>query len=215
MERMDTSQQSTPTKPMNPPTTHLFAGMILPAALLLNQCAAIRIASGDDKPHIFLSPDKSHSIEYTLRPVIKDFNESSQTAVLKTKNATCWTYGCVARGFEFSWTPDSSGFLFGITHITREMYLYYVHIEPDGNVYPVSIDLESIRDRIASSLPKVHGSSAPKYRIDFETAKWISSKTCRLQFSQSFLGENADSILELSTKDPFHPKVTIVSTTPR
>ena len=175
----------------------------------------IRIASGENKPDIFRSPDKSYSIECTLGPVVEVFNESSQTAVLKTKNSTCWTYGCVARGFDFSWTPDSSGFLFGITHITREMYLYYVHIEPDGNVYPVSIDLESIRDRIASSLPKVHGSSAPKYRIEFETIKWISSKTCRLRFSQRFLGENADSILELNIKDPFHPKLTIVSTTPQ
>jgi hypothetical protein len=95
------------------------------------------------------------------------------------------------------------------------MYLYYVHIESGGDVYPISIDLEGIKDRIASSLPKKHGASAPKYRVEFDQIEWITSKTCKIKFSQRYLGENADSILEINFDDPFHPKIVIASTVPQ
>ena len=163
----------------------------------------------------YASPDKSLEIISRLSPVVPAFNEAFLTATLKDKDSICWTYGSIARGFSFSWAPDSSGFLFGITHITRSMYLYYVHIDSNGDVYPISIDLDTTKKQIAASLPEKHGNSAPKSGVDIDSTQWISSKKCRLNFYQRFLGENADSILELDFKDPFHPVVKVVSTKPK
>jgi hypothetical protein len=160
-------------------------------------------------------PKLSRSKQKLHLSIVPAFNEAFETVTLKEQGTVCWTYGCIARGFSFSWAPDSSGFLFGITHITRSMYLYYVHIESDGDVYPISIDLESIKKKIEASLPDKHGNSAPKSNADLSDIQWISSTKCKMSFSQRNLGLNADSVLELNFEDPFHPQITVISVEPK
>lgn len=162
----------------------------------------------------YLSPNKIFEITSTLSPVVPAFNEAFETATLKQKGAVCWSYGTVSRGFSFSWAPDSTGFLFGITHASRSMSLYFIHIE-DVDVYTTSVDLESIKDKIAASLPEKHGNSAPKDNVDLSSVQWISSKKCKASFSQRWLGQDADSVLEFDFEDPFHPAIKIVSVQPK
>jgi len=173
---------------------------------------SMSFASGSDS---YPSPNAEFQLRYEVGPVVEAFNESSQTATLKFQNNVCWTYTSVARGFSFSWAPDSSGFLFGITHITRSMFLYYVHLGEGGDVYPISIELHSIEKQISASLPPRQGASAPKAGIDFNKVKWVTPKQCQVLFSQSFLGENADSILEIDLENPFKPSVKVISTEAR
>lgn len=184
---------------------HLFLALIF--SFLLQQSQA------DDE--IYISPNKKLEIVSKLLPVVPVFNEAFLTASLKVKDNICWTYGSIAREFSFSWAPDSSGFLFGVTHITRSMYLYYVTIDSEGDAYPISIDLDAIKRHIAASLPKKIGNSAPKSSADIDHVQWISPKKCRVKFYQRCLGENADSILELNLVDPYHPAIKVVSTEPK
>jgi hypothetical protein len=166
-------------------------------------------------PVVIASPDRKSTISVTNSAILPVVNESFQTAVLRQGGVTCWTYGCIGRGFSVSWTPDSSGFLFGITHLSRSMTLFYVGIEDGLDVMPVSIDLDAIKRTIAAALPKKPGNSAPKSGVNWDSLKWISPTTCRMRFFQRFLGENADSVLEIDVAKAWSPVVRIVSTTPR
>jgi hypothetical protein len=182
---------------------------------ILALLAGLTIQNSRAENKSYVSPNKNFEIISELLPIVPVFNEAFETATLKQQGTVCWTYGCIARGFSFSWAPDSSGFLFEITHITRSMYLYYVHIDSDGDVYPISIDLESIKKKIAASLPEKYGNSAPKSNADLSDTQWTSSKKCKISFSQHNLGINTDSVLELNFDDPFHPQIKVISVQPK
>jgi hypothetical protein len=93
------------------------------------------------------------------------------------------------------------------------MTLYYVHIEDGVDAYPISIDLNTIANTVAAHLQDRKDADAPKSGVEWDTVKWTTPHTCRMSFFQRFLGQNADSLLELEL-DPVPPHTGLATRTP-
>ena len=153
---------------------------------------------------LFLSPDQKLTISATP-PGPHDENEStSHWAQLCDADGLTvrWIHFAYCQEMVFSWSPDSSHFLFGVIGTDRSMTLY----DLDTNVRPIKehdLNLAGIERQVAAQLPvRKEGNLAPHRQIDFDHVAWDSGTRCRLTFDYSLDRKAGEAALSLDLAAP-------------
>jgi hypothetical protein len=88
---------------------------------------------------------------------------------------------------KFSWSPDSSHFLFGVADKNKSMTLYYLDANERRTLGAYlkehELKLAKIARQVAAQLPvRKQGNLTPHDGIDFDHVTWDSDTKCRLTY---------------------------------
>jgi hypothetical protein len=135
------------------------------------------------------SPDGKLRIFATTSASYDDLDSQKSEAYLQDDgvNRVIWIFTRICRGMKFSWSPDSSHFLFGVADKNKSMTLYYLDANerrPPGNdLKEHDLDLARVARQVAARLPvRKQGNLAPHDWIDFDHVTWDSATKCRLVY---------------------------------
>jgi hypothetical protein len=168
------------------------------------------------------SPDGKLRIFASTPAPYDDLDSQKSEAYLQDDGSkrTQWIFTRICREMKFSWSPDSSHFLFGVADKNKSMTLYYLDANERRmeNVYlkEHDLDLAEIARQVAARLPlRKQGNLAPHDWIDFDHVAWDSGTKCRLTYVYmcDHQAGNAALSVDLAESNP-QIKITKVTSQP-
>jgi hypothetical protein len=114
----------------------------------------------------------------------------------------------------FSWSADSSHFLFGVIDENRSMKLYYVDAT-ERALKEHELNIDDVERQVAAQLPaRKEGNLAPHHQINFDQITWNSGSRCRLTYGYSLDRKSGEAALSLDLAEA-NPQLKIVKITSR